>query len=239
MSDEQDLEPFMQSIDFWQTLEPPGTWDASRLARFDDLYPASLPDGRQIALPVRVRSGGEEALPSLILNQASFAVVDALSEALAARLRDYRPDVIVGMPTLGLTLAAETARKLGHDRYVPLGTSRKFWYDVALSVPLISITSPGQEKRLYIDPRMLPLLENRRFVLVDDVISTGASMASGYSLLEKCAGEPVVLAAAMLQTRRWEECLDSARTGLSQKVCSVFEVPRLVSDGAGQWMADA
>ncbi len=228
----------MQAIDFWQTIEPPGTWDASLQARFDDLYPASLPDGRQIALPVRERSGGQEALPSLILNQASFAVVDALAEALADLLRPFRPEVIVGLPTLGLTLAAETARKLGHHRYAPLGVSKKFWYDIALSVPLNSITSPEQEKRLYVDPRMLPLLREKRIVLVDDVISTGASMAAGYSLLEKCVGEPVVLATAMLQTRRWEAHLDSVRPGLSGKVFGVFEVPRLVPDGDGRWMAD-
>lgn len=55
---------------------------------------------------------------------------------------------------------------------MPLGTSRKFWYLEELSVPMSSITT-RQEKRLYIDPRMLPLIENRRVALVDDVISSG------------------------------------------------------------------
>jgi len=39
---------------------------------------------------------------------------------------------------------------------------------------LSSITTPTQQKRLYIDPRMLPLLQGRRVALIDDVISSGA-----------------------------------------------------------------
>ena len=35
-----------------------------------------------------------------------------------------------------------------------LGYSRKFWYDEELSAPVSSITSPGQVKRVYLDPRM-------------------------------------------------------------------------------------
>ena len=93
-----------------------------------------------------------------------------ISPASSAR---SRPDVIVGLPTLGLTLAAATAQSIGHHRYVPLGTSRKFWYDESLSVSLSSITSPDVHKRLYIDPRMLPLIEGRRVALIDDVISSG------------------------------------------------------------------
>ena len=60
-------------------------------------------------------------------------------------------------------------------RYVPLGYSRKFWYDDALSEPVHSITSPETGKRLRLDPNLLPLLDRRRTVLVDDAISTGAT----------------------------------------------------------------
>lgn len=100
--------------------------------------------------------------------------------------------MVVGLPTLGLTLAAAVARHLGHKRYVPLGTSRKFWYLEELSVPMSSITTK-QEKRLYIDPRMMPLIENRRVALVDDVISSGTSIVAGLSLLAASKIEPVVV----------------------------------------------
>jgi adenine/guanine phosphoribosyltransferase-like PRPP-binding protein len=195
----------MHPHDFWQRVEPPGTFGP--LAAFSNLYPATFDDGRQLALPIRPLPDGERAVASLIINQASFAVVDAIAADLAAKLRPLAPDVVVGLPTLGLTLAAAVAQHLGHTRYVPLGTSRKFWYRDDLSVPLSSITSPDMAKQLAIDPRMLPLIANRRVVLIDDVISSGVSMAAGLQLLARCGCTPVAVAAAMLQSERWREPL--------------------------------
>lgn len=197
----------MQPHDFWQELHPPGTFAAK--GHYQHFYPATLSNGQQIQLPIRPLSDGRHALASLIINQASFAVVDALAEDLAARLKPYAPDVIIGLPTLGLTLASEVAKKLGHSRYVPLGTSRKFWYEDGLSVPLSSITTPDQVKRLYIDPRMLPLIKDARIALIDDVISSGTSIRAGLSLLSSCNIAPVVIGAAMLQSDRWKPALES------------------------------
>jgi adenine/guanine phosphoribosyltransferase-like PRPP-binding protein len=94
------------------------------------------------------------------------------------------------------------ARRFGHARYVPLGVSRKFWYDDALSVPLKSITTPGGAKRLYLDPRMRPLLTGR-VAVVDDVLSSGSSIAAVLSLLELVGVTPIVIGAAMLQGEGW------------------------------------
>jgi adenine/guanine phosphoribosyltransferase-like PRPP-binding protein len=208
--------------DFWQEIFPPGTFAPGRT---NDCYVAEFDDGRQIKLPVRPLPGGRQALASLIITQASFAVQDALAERLASRLRAHAPDVVVGLPTLGLTLAASVARALGHDRYVALGTSRKFWYDEALSVPLSSITTPDQGKRLYIDPRMLPLIADRRVVLIDDVISSGASIAAGLDLMRRCEIAPVVIGCAMLQTDRWRARLNAPPAKWSGSVESVFSTP--------------
>ncbi len=185
---------------FWQELLPPD-------AATDGGYPARFDDGRILMLPVRPLPDGRHALASLIINQASFAVVDALATSLARKLAAFAPEVIVGLPTLGLTLAAAVAERLGHSRYVPLGTSAKFWYREELSVPLSSVTTPGQGKRLFIDPRMLPLLRDRRIALVDDVISTGRSMRAGIDLLAACGFATAVLGTAMLQTEEWREPL--------------------------------
>ncbi|MCQ2002746.1 phosphoribosyltransferase [Rhizobium sp. NRK18] len=212
----------MTPTDFWQDIFAPCTYQAGRA---EDCYVAELDDGRQIKLPVRPLPDGRNALASLIITQASFAVQDALAERLAALLRPYGPDVVVGLPTLGLTLAAAVARVLGHDRYVALGTSRKFWYDEALSVPLSSITTPDQSKRLYIDPRMLPLIGDRRVVLIDDVISSGTSMVAGLALMRRCGVEPVALGCAMLQTDRWRERLAGSPTEWNGPVVGVFSTP--------------
>ena len=200
--------------EFWQQVYPPASFQLE--GRHNDRFPATLRDGRQILLPIRPLPDGKRALASLIINQASFAVQDAIAEGLAAELSPLGPALIVGLPTLGLTVASAVARKLGHARYIPLGTSRKFWYDDDLSVPLSSITSPSHSKRLYVDPRMLPLLENSRVALVDDVTSSGVSMAAGIALLAACgvrAGRPRRGDAA---DRAMEKSADRGRRALAR-----------------------
>lgn len=227
----------MQPHEFWQKLYAPETFDVQGV--HETFFPATLDDGRQLQLPIRPLSDKQHALASLIVNQAAFDVVDALSDDLATKLKVFKPDVIVGLPTLGLTLASEVARKLGHSRYVPLGTSRKFWYEEELSVPLSSITTPDQIKRLYIDPRMLPLLDGRRIALVDDVISSGTSIVAALNLLNSRALKPVVIGAAMLQTQRWRAPLEQLGTEFSEMTRGCFTTPMLKHGDNGGWIIAA
>jgi adenine/guanine phosphoribosyltransferase-like PRPP-binding protein len=225
----------MQPHDFWQEIHAPGTFDTA--GPHAGFFPATLDDRRQIRLPIRPLAGGENALASLIVNQAGFDVQDTLAADLAPKLAAFRPEVIVGLPTLGLTLAGAVARALGHSRYVPLGTSRKFWYEDALSVPLSSITTPEQAKRLYVDPRMLPLIKGKRVALIDDVISSGTSIVAGLSLMTALEIEPVVIGAAMLQSERWHARLDAAGAQWRPRVVAAFRTPLLKTAGAALWTA--
>jgi adenine/guanine phosphoribosyltransferase-like PRPP-binding protein len=222
----------MEPHEYWQTIEAPHRFDAARSE--SGFFPAALDDGRQLLLPIRPMADGEHALASLILNQASFEVVDVIAADLAAKLSPFQPEIVVGLPTLGLTLASAVAQKLGHSRYVPLGTSRKFWYREELSVPLSSITTPEQSKRLYVDPRMLPLLIGRRVALVDDVISSGASIAAALQLMGVCEIEPVALGAAMLQSDRWKERLGAK---WQERTVAVLASPMLSRTADDRWVA--
>ncbi|OOG70286.1 Orotate phosphoribosyltransferase [Ensifer sp. M14] len=225
----------MQPHEFWQDVFPSKSFDTG--SGYRDFFPAKLEDGRQILLPIRQLADGKHALASLIINQASFAVEEALATELANKLAPLQPDVIAGLPTLGLTLAAAVARKLGHARYVPLGTSRKFWYVDDLSVPLSSITTPDQKKRLYVDPRMLPLLKDKRVVLVDDVLSSGSSIVAGLTLMETCGVDPIAIGAAMLQTERWRQPLADLAPYWPERVAGVFRTPLLARGEDGAWRA--
>jgi adenine/guanine phosphoribosyltransferase-like PRPP-binding protein len=222
---------------FWQALSPSGHFESAPAGGHVGFFPAVLPDGRELPLPIRALPGPDGfGVASLILNQASFAVHDALADALAERAAALSPDVVVGLPTLGLSLAGGVARRLGHPRFVALGTSRKFWYDDGLSTPLTSITSPDQRKTLYLDPRMLPLIAGRRVLLVDDVLSTGSSIMAGLQLLRAAGCEPVAIGAAMLQSGRWRRALDAHERPFAGAVIGVIETPLLRRTAAGGWL---
>jgi adenine/guanine phosphoribosyltransferase-like PRPP-binding protein len=189
---------------YWQdlTTEIPARFQAAPPYRFG--YPVSLPCGRILVLPLRRLPDGHRAVASLIANQASNVVIAALADHMATQARALDAQIIVGLPTLGLAFAALVAERLGQSRYVPLGYSRKFWYDDALSEPVSSITSPEAGKQLRLDPNLLPLIEGRRVVVVDDAISSGATAVAAVRLLRKAGADIAGMIVAMKQTNRWE-----------------------------------
>ncbi|MEO6410419.1 MAG: phosphoribosyltransferase [Burkholderiaceae bacterium] len=220
---------------YWQRIvSPDKTAIADGPWRFG--YPAPLPDGRVLVLPVRqLASEPSQAVASLILNQASLEVVDTLGAMLAERLTALQPEVIIALPTLGLPLASVVARALGHARYVPMGYSRKFWYDEALAAPVQSITSPVPGKRIYLDPNQMPLLQGRRLVVVDDTVSSGTTLKAAWDLIDSLGGQVVGCGVAMRQGRRWVDLLGSDRAG---RVVGVFDSPLLKAVDGGWALRD-
>jgi adenine/guanine phosphoribosyltransferase-like PRPP-binding protein len=217
---------------YWQELtsDVPACFRAAPPFRFG--YPVCLPDGRVLILPLRQLPAGDTAVASLIANQASHDVVAALADHMAAQAKTFDADTVVGLPTLGLAFASPVAAQLGRPRYVPLGYSRKFWYEDALSEPVSSITSPDTGKWLRLDPNLLPLIKGRRVVLVDDAISTGATAVSAIRLLHRIGGEIVGMVVAMKQTNRWEAVLDGL--AIRPPVRCVYGCP-LFRRGEGGW----
>lgn len=215
--------------DFWQSF---GAQTSGATAR--NSYPVRLLDGAVLQLPIRrlaARPGCGVA--SLISNQTSFAVEDAISGQMAELARSFAPEMVVGMPTLGLVYAAAVARRLGMTNYVPLGYSRKFWYDDALSEPVRSITTPDQAKRVYLDPNLVARLAGKRILVIDDVVSSGTTALAVVRLLRTAGAEPVGLLAAMLQGEAWRANLETLGPGWPDRVAAVMHSPILVEEEAG------
>jgi adenine/guanine phosphoribosyltransferase-like PRPP-binding protein len=215
------------TLDYWQELTPdvPSRFSATPPYRFG--YPVRLPCGRVLVLPLRRLPDGRHAVASLIANQASHVVVAALADHMANEAQRLEPEIVVGLPTLGLAFASLVAERLGQPRFVPLGYSRKFWYDDALSVPISSITTPEAGRRLRLDPNLLKLISGRRVVVVDDAVSTGTTLVAVVRLLRAIYVEPAGMVVAMKQTNRWETALQSlGGTALSVRGvcgCPLFE----------------
>ena len=153
---------------------------------------------------------------------------------MADLARPDAPDWIVGLPTLGLAFAPGIAQRLGHARFVPLGYSRKFWYEDALSEPVASITSPGGAKVIYLDPNLRPLIEGRRVTIVDDAISSGTSMLSVLRLMQRLGVEVASIVVAMKQTTRWQQALAAVDPALPSRVKAVYGCP-LFARSTGGW----
>ena len=205
---------------------------------YRDRVPVRLPDGDWLDLPLlTLPPDHDTAIAYLCLNQTGFAVEDRLADAVADLVRPLRPEIVIGMPTLGTVLASAVARRLGHPDYVPLSYSRKFWYTDELSTEVISITSPGRPKTVFLDPRLLQRLEGRRVLLVEDVISTGGTVAGELDLMRRIGADIVGIAVAIKETRVWIDRLGAIDSRLPGMVHAPVSYPlfRRAPDG---WMPD-
>ncbi len=158
-------------------------------------------------------------------NQTSFAVERKIVERMIEPVRAAAPQAVVGIPTLGLTYARPVAEAIGLPDFVALGHSRKFWYDDALSEAVISSTSPDHSKRVYLDPALLERVRRRRVVLIDDVLNTGATMASAINLLRKAEAKVVAIVVVLTEGWDWHGKLAGIDAAIPGRVHALGHIP--------------
>jgi adenine/guanine phosphoribosyltransferase-like PRPP-binding protein len=200
---------------------------------YQDYYPVALEGGAQLHLPIQPLPGGQEAIALLMSNQTPFAVELELGASLIKLAAEFSADVIAGIPTLGLDYARIVARGLGFRDYVALGNSRKFWYSDDLSVPVHSITSPGADKRLYLDPMLVERVAGKRTLIIDDVINTGGSAAAAIELLQKASALVVGLCVVLIEGNAWRDPLVRFAPDWPERVRGLGRIPlfRRTSEG--------
>jgi adenine/guanine phosphoribosyltransferase-like PRPP-binding protein len=120
---------------------------------------------------------------------------------------------------------------------VPLSYSRKFWFEDELSIPVNSITTPVQPKTVYIDPRLIERLEGKRVLLVEDVISTGGTIAAELALMKKIGAHVVGVVTAIRETRVWADRLAAIEPAYPALVLSPIRCPLFRKSEAG-WVPD-
>lgn len=122
-----------------------------------------------------------------------------ITRAAASELLKKAPefDVIVTAESKGIPLAYEMARQSGDKDYVVCRKAQKLYMLDIIETVVDSITTDNVQK-LCLGQSDIALLENRRVLIVDDVISTGESLKSIEKLLEQIdcsiAGKMAVLA---------------------------------------------
>lgn len=109
----------------------------------------------------------------------------ACAKALAALAPAH--DVIITAEAKGIPLAQEMSRILGDPAYVVGRKGKKLYMKAPTEVKVKSI-STEKEQTLYIDEHDAQLMRGRRVLIVDDVISTGESLAAIEALVEAVGG---------------------------------------------------
>lgn len=121
-------------------------------------------------------------------------------EAIAAELAQRVPqdvDALMTAEVKSIPLAHALAVRMGLP-YVVARKTRKPYMAGALSVEVLSITT-GAPQLLWLDGKDLDLVRGKRLVLVDDVISTGSTLAGMTRLVQEAGGTVVAEAAAFTE----------------------------------------
>jgi adenine/guanine phosphoribosyltransferase-like PRPP-binding protein len=148
------------------------------------------------------------AISLLMVIDMGVGFGERIGEALAARLKDRKPDIVVGAATLGIPVAIEVSRHLGLDQYVIVQKSPKIHLGDALVEHVKSVTSSGSQ-RLLLDRRAIPLLKGRRVAVVDDVVATGSSLAATLKLVRQAGADVVSVGVILTEGHDWREVLGS------------------------------
>ena len=115
-----------------------------------------------------------------------------LTERCAEELYQKAPehDVMITAESKGIPLIHAMCRLSGKNRYVLARKSVKLYMKNVLRCETKSITTAASQV-LYIDGDDAAFLKGKRVLIVDDVISTGGSLASLENLVEQAGGSVV------------------------------------------------
>lgn len=112
-----------------------------------------------------------------------------LTTACAEAMLKIAPayDYLITAEAKGIPLVHEMARLAGNQRYFLARKTPKLYMTGVMEVTVHSITT-AREQKLYIDTADAEIIKGKRVLVVDDVISTGASLAAVEQLVEEAGG---------------------------------------------------
>ena len=112
-----------------------------------------------------------------------------ITVACARELLKVAPeyDYIITAEAKGIPLAHEMARQAGAAKYFLARKAPKLYMSGVFSSSVKSITT-AKEQTLYLDTADAELMKGKKILIVDDVISTGESLAALEALVVKAGG---------------------------------------------------
>jgi len=187
---------------------------------------------QEVELPL-VALSDELTIALLICVDMGVAFAETAGRELAELMRPAQPEIVVSVATMGIPIAIESSRALGLDDYVILHKTPKIHLGESWSEPVYSITT-DKPQRLRMDPARVEAVRGRRVAIVDDVISTGASLASALRLVRRMDAEPVVIGTLMTEGGGWKQALGED----AALVRALGAMPLFHPDGQGGLVED-
>ena len=108
------------------------------------------------------------------------------AKLLAKHLEDC--EVVLTAESKGLQLAHCVSRELGQRYYAVARKSKKLYVQDGIEVSIDASITTGKEQKLYLSKHDVELLKGKKVAIVDDVVSTGASLLGLEALVEKAGG---------------------------------------------------
>jgi adenine phosphoribosyltransferase len=127
-------------------------------------------------------------------------LVEAVARELAVKLAERKPEVLVTAEAKSIPLAHALAVQMKLP-YVVLRKAYKPYMGDALQSETLSITT-GKPQTLYLDEKDRQLVDGKRIVLLDDVISTGSTLQGMRLIMGKANAEIVAEAAVLTEGDR-------------------------------------
>lgn len=183
---------------------------------------------RTVDVPI-VEVAPDVGIALFITFDNGVGLLERAGAELAERLAPYEPEIIATNATCGIPVAIEVSRALGLDDYLVLQKTKKIHLADAITRPLRSITTDTTQE-LRLDRARQHLVEGKRVVIVDDVISTGTSLHAAAGLVRAAGGELAAIGVLLAEGADWRDLLGPDDASLVESLGTI-PVFRRTPDG--------
>ena len=169
-----------------------------------DIYPIEIAGVKRDLRLFEVKPGLRIAIINIL---GDVELVEACANELAKRLQGLAYDTILTAETKSIPIAHMLSRATGVP-YVVLRKNWKPYMGDAIRAETLSITT-GKPQTLILDQKDIPLIQNKRVIILDDVISTGSTLQGMKIITEKAGGEVVKEVAILTEgdPSQWSDVL--------------------------------
>lgn len=161
------------------------------------VYPVDIANVHRELPLFQIKPGLKIAILNIL---GDTELVEACAHALGKKLDQIDYDVLVTAEAKSIPLAHALSVVTGKP-YVILRKSYKPYMGNALQAETLSITT-GQPQTLYLDEKDREMMQSKRVVILDDVISTGSTLQGMRLLLQKAGADITAEAAIFTEGER-------------------------------------